>query len=54
MPSVRQAAVHDARLSMLAARCGAMVSGIAGISSRGISGRAVWTRAGGPTRRRDE
>ena len=44
MASVMQAAVHDARLSMLAARCGAMVSGIAGISSRGISGRAVWTR----------
>ena len=54
MPSVRQAAIQDARLSMLAARCGAMVSGIAGISSRGISGRAVWTRSGGPTRRRDE
>jgi hypothetical protein len=35
MPSVRQAATHDARLSMLAARCGITpVSGIAGISSR--------------------
>src|SRR5271166_3372569 len=53
MARVTQAAVHDARLSMLAARCGAMVSGIAGVSSRGISGRPVWTRDGAPASWRD-
>ena len=47
MASVRHAAVHDARLSMLAARCGVTpVSGIAGVSSRvgiavGFSSRAT-------------
>jgi hypothetical protein len=34
---VTQAATHDARLSILAARCGTMMSGIAGVSSGGIS-----------------
>src|SRR5262249_8027742 len=43
MASVRHGAVDDARLSMLAARCGTMVSGIAGVSSRGVSGRRIWT-----------
>ncbi len=53
MASVTQAATHDARLSMLAARCGAMVSGIAGVSSRGISGRRIWTAGGVPASWRD-
>ena len=44
MASVTHAATHDARLSMLAARCGVSpVSGIAGVSSRGISGGPIWT-----------
>ena len=43
MASVTHAATHDARLSMLAARCGVSpVSGIAGVSSRGISGGPIW------------
>ena len=63
MASVRHAAVHDARLSMLAARCGITPkSGIAGVSSRvvrtavgfscpgdgPISGVPIWPRDGAP------
>ena len=38
---------------MLPARCGAMVSGIAGFSSRGISGKSIWTPHGAPASWRD-
>jgi hypothetical protein len=53
MARVTQAATHDARLSMLAARCGTMVSGIAGVSSGGISagryGPSIVSRQAGET-----